>query len=232
VILLLAYILTVGLKPTPSAKPLTFLFGLNGEGNLPAWYSGTQLLLIGLSFLLLSTWLFREDERVAPLKRLFRVAGAVFVYLSADEIGQIHENFSRVLQSWHWLYLVEIRGLAAIGIKRHKLHGGSFWIPLFAVIGIALLVWLWPQIVRGWQLWRREILLLGVGFAIMVFGATVIETIGNFLPAESASRLIEVGVEETFEMFGASVMLYAIVRVVASAGSRLVPYERRPNTDA
>ena len=223
-LLLLLYALTAPLPRTPAAKPLVFLFDLNGEGNAPAWFSGMQLLLIGLSCFALALWFFQDDERVAPLRRLFLAMGAGFTYLSADEIGQVHENLSQVLQAWHWLNQVETHALAALGRKMHRLHGGSIWIPLFAVIGVALLWWLWPQLKLAWKLWRREVLLLAVGFATLAVGAVIVESLGDLIPkAALAMRAVEVGVEEGLELVGASVMLYAVTRILAAAGARLLP---------
>lgn len=221
---ILAYALTIGLPHTPTAKPLIFLFDLNAEGNVSSWWAGTQLLLIGLTFFMLSLWVFQSDDRIAPLRRLFFVTGLAFTYLSADEIGQVHESVSKILQSWHFLNLVEIRLLAALGHKMHKLHGGSLWIPLFAIIGVALIWWLWPQFRLGWKLWRREILLLALGFGVLVFGAVVIEASGDLIPRAAVTlRLVEIGVEEAFELVGASLMLYSGARVLAGAGAKLLP---------
>jgi hypothetical protein len=223
-VLAILFALTAPMPRTPSAKPLIFLFDLNGEGNIAAWYSGTQLLLIGLAFFGLALWFFRADERIAPLRRLFVVSGMAFTYLSADEIGQIHENLSRLLQAWHWLNVVEIKLLARLGHKVHRLHGGSLWIPLFAVVGAALIWWLWPQLRLAWSLWRREILLLAVGFGVLAFGAVVVESLGDLIPKTALLlRGVEVGVEESLELVGASVMLYAVTRILAAAGARLLP---------
>lgn len=223
-LLALLYALTAPLPRTPATKPLIFLFDLNGEGNVPAWYSGAQLLLIALACFALSLWFFQRDERIAPLRRLFVVCGLAFTYLSADEVGQIHENCSQILQSWHWLNLVEIRTLAALGRKVHRLHGGSLWIPIFLVGGAALLWWLRPQLRLAWKLWRREVLLLAIGFGTIVFGAVCVEMLGDMIPkGADAMRLVEVGFEEGFELVGASIMLYAIARILAQAGARLLP---------
>ena len=220
----LMYALTIGLSPTPTRKPLTFLFNLNGEGNASAWWQGSQLLLIALAFFALALWFFQADDRVGPLRRLFLVSGLAFTYLSADEIGQLHENLSKILQSWHALYMVEIRLLAAIGHKMHKLHGGSIWIPIFAVVGIALIWWLWPQFRLAWKLWHREIMLLVVGFGVLVLAGTVIESMGDLIPTSAVGlRMIEVGFEETLESVGASIVLYSVVRVLAKAGAGVLP---------
>jgi hypothetical protein len=222
-ILVLMYALTAPLTRTPTHKPLIFLFDLNGEGNIPAWFSGAQLLLVGLAFFALAAWFFQSDERVAPLRRLFFVAGLAFTWLSADEVGQIHENLSAMLQSWHPLNVLEIKLLAAMGKKVHKLHGGSIWIPIFALIGIGLVWWLWPQLKLAWKTWRAETLLLGVGFGLLVFGAVVVESLGDLIPkGATVLRLTEVGIEEGIELVGASIILYAVVRVVGAVAERLL----------
>lgn len=223
--LLLVLHSAVALMPiAPATRPLKFLFGLNGEGNVPAWYSGTQLLLVGLTFFLLAAWFFQSDERLAPLRRLFVVSGTVFTYLSADEVGQIHERISALIQSWHWLRMIEFRVLIALGRKAGRIHGGGIWIAFFALAGIALLWWLWPQIKLALRLWRRQFVLLGIGAAILVFGAVVIEMLGAAIPKGAvALRDIEVGVEETFETVGVTLILYAAVRVLSAAGARLLP---------
>jgi hypothetical protein len=208
----------------PATRPLKFLFGLNGEGNVPTWYSGTQLFLVGLAFFALSLWFFQSDERLAPLRRLLATFGIVFTYLSADEVGQIHERLSMLVQSWHWLRMLEFRLLLALGRKSGRISGGGIWMPVFLVLGVALLWWLWPQIKLALRHWRREFILVGVGFGILVFGAVVIEALGAAIPKTAEiARDIEVGIEETFEMAGVSVILYAVARVFAAAASRILP---------
>jgi hypothetical protein len=208
----------------PASRPLKFLFGLNGEGNVPSWYSGTQLLLVGLTFFALSLWFFQSDERLAPLRKLLIVFGTVFTYLSADEVGQIHERLSALVQSWHWLRMVEYRTLIALGRKAGRIRGGGIWIPVFVVFGAALLWWLWPLIKSALRHWRREFVLMGVGFGILVFGAVVVEALGAAIPkTATTARDVQVGIEESFEMVGVSVMLYAAMRVLAAAASRILP---------
>jgi hypothetical protein len=223
-LLLLCHVAVVLMPISPVSRPLKFLFGLNGEGNVPTWFSGTQLLLVGLTFFTLALWFFQSDERLAPLRRLLTAFGVVFTYLSADEVGQIHERLSMLVQSWHWLRMVEFRLLIALGRKSGRISGGGIWMPVFLIAGVALLWWLWPQIKLALHHWRREFVLVGVGFAILVFGAVVIEALGSAIPKTAAlARDIEVGIEETFEMAGVSVILYAATCVLAAAASRVLP---------
>jgi hypothetical protein len=232
-IFMAAYVITQHLPITPTTKSLIFLFDLNAEGNPAAWWQGNQLLLIALTFFALGLWFFQGDDRIAPLRRLFIVCGATFTYLSMDEIGQVHEYTSRMLQSWHWLNQLETHIFAAFGKRVHRFHGGSLWIPLFAVIGIALITWLWPQFRLAWRLWRREILLLAVGFAVLTFAATVLESLGDLIPKDAYTlRVIEVGVEETLESVGSTIVLYSVVRVLAAAGAALLPGVRAGNAGA
>jgi hypothetical protein len=222
---MLTYIITQLLRVTPTTKPLIFLVDLNAEGNAAAWWQGSQLLLIALSFFALALWFFQGVEKVAPLRRLFFVAGLAFTYLSADEIGQVHENMSRVLQSWHAFGMFELRVLNAMGIHlKHSIRGGSVWIIVFAIVGLLLIWWLWPQIRLAWKLWRREIILLVVGFGVLVFAGTVIESLGDFIPRNAYSiRVIEVGIEESMESLGASIILFSAVSVLAAAGAAVLP---------
>jgi hypothetical protein len=221
---MIAYVITQHLPATPAAKPLIFVFDLNAEGNPAAWWQGNQLLLTAFGFFALSLWFFQADDRVAPLRRLFVVCGLAFTYFSMDEIGQVHENMSQMLQAWHWLNQVETHLFAAFGKKVHRFHGGSLWIPIFAVIGVALIVWLWPQFKLAWRLWRREILFLAIGFGVLVFSATVIESLGDLIPKDAYTlRVIEVAIEETGESIGSSIVLYSVASVLAVAAASVLP---------
>jgi hypothetical protein len=201
----------------PWNRPLKFLFGLNVESNIPTWYSSMQLLLIGLALLALTTWLLRSDERIAPLRTLFTVGGLGFVYLSADEAGRIHEQFSAIMQSWHWLRVAEMRVIPVFTKQGARYGGGSLWIPLFALIGIAFLIWMWPQIRLALRVWGHEIKWMFIGFGVLVFGAVVVEGLGTLIPKTAAvARAAEVGLEEGLEMVGATIILFGALSIVAA----------------
>ena len=59
---------------------------------------------------------------------------------------------------------------------------------------------------------------------MLVFAATVIESMGDLIPASAVTlRMIEVGAEETLESVGSSIVLYSVVRVLAKAGAAALP---------
>lgn len=211
------------LPQRPWNRPLKFLFGLNVESNIPTWYSSMQLLLIGLSLLVLTTWLFGSDGRVARLRRFFAVGGFVFVYLSADEAGRVHEQFSAILQSWHWLRMTEARLIPAFSKQAARYGGGALWIPVFALIGVAFLVWMWPQIRLALRLWGREARRMAIGFGVMILGAVVVEGLGTLIPkTASLARAAEVGLEEGLEMLGATLILSGVVSIIAVVAPRVL----------
>src|SRR5436190_18988841 len=72
-----------------SYHALHVLFDLDGEGNIPAWFSSAQLLVVALSFL---THLLRQPPAARPSKPFFAFAAIVSFYVSVDEAGQVHEQ--------------------------------------------------------------------------------------------------------------------------------------------
>lgn len=62
---------------------VTDLFRLSGESTIPTWYSSFLLLACGTALLIIA----RVRERRAD----WALLGAIFVYMSVDELVQIHE---------------------------------------------------------------------------------------------------------------------------------------------
>jgi hypothetical protein len=223
VLLVFMHAIVTALPQRPWNRPLKFLFGLNVESNIPTWYSSMQLLLIGVGLLVLTTWLFDSDGRVSRLRRFFAVGGLIFVYLSADEAGRVHEQFSAILQSWHWLRMTEARLIPAFSTQAARYGGGALWIPVFALIGVACLVWMWPQIRLALRLWSREARRMAIGFGVMLLGAVVVEGLGTLIPkTASLARAAEVGLEEGLEMVGATLILSGVVSVIAAVAPRVL----------
>lgn len=221
--LVVLYAIVTVFPQRPWNRPLKHLFGLNVESNIPTWYSSVQLLLIGLGLLALTTWVFRSDGRLARLRAFFTSGGVLFCYLSADEAGRVHEQFSAILQSWHWLRVTEMKLIPAFGTQAARYGGGGLWMPVFLVIGIALLVWLWPQIKLAVLLWSRQLRWMAAGFGVLVTGAVVVEGLGTLIPkTASLARSIEVGVEEGLEMVGASLILFGVLSIVSAVAPRVL----------
>jgi hypothetical protein len=104
----LGYDRQLGLRP---------LLNLNGEANLPAWFSAA--LLLAAAAVLAVIW------RTTPAgagRRHWAVLAAVFVFLSADEAAEIHEMLNPLrehfgndgLLYWAWVVPYGLAGLAFV----------------------------------------------------------------------------------------------------------------------
>lgn len=122
---------------------------------------------------------------------------ACFFLLSADEATSIHEKITRELKHVEWM-------------PRFKGDHG-IWITVYTLIGVILFLANLRALAAMWTRYKRPCLIIATGMAILVLGAVGLEVVGyQFLRNGSTPVLysIEVGVEEFFEMFGASVTLY------------------------
>jgi hypothetical protein len=180
------------------------LVDLDGEGNLPAWFSSFQLALISLGFWLL-VFEHRNGERPS---RLFLILWAsVFLLWSVDETAMLHERATALLGSRYvdWLpaYLLD-----------HKII--IFTIAVVLLIALRIL---WRDLAVMWQHYRHESLLAIQGFAICIFGGAILETIGYKFFAGGVNPFLyqtEVCFEEFLEMLGASFILYSSVSLVTA----------------
>ena len=180
--------------PLPGIKRALRLFDVNKEANLPAWFSSSVLLAAAL--VLWDT--AREKSAVRDrYARHWWVLTAVFLYLSLDELISLHEATSGM-----------IRG--ALGVSDEGALSQA-WIllaaPLVLLFALAYLRFLFhlPARVRY--------LTLAAG-CTYVAGALGMEVPGAYVRAVHGSDTIAYAVlttiEETLEMLGAVVFLYAM----------------------
>ena len=77
------------------------LINLEEEQNFATWYSSTKLLLIGIFSIV--AYLIETPDLGAKLRlkhrKLWLVMAVIFIGLSADETGTIHERLARYLMS-------------------------------------------------------------------------------------------------------------------------------------
>lgn len=79
-----------------SQGSLLALFDLDGEGNLPAWFSSFQLALIAICFWVLAA---RSRASQRPSRRFLRTCGGLFLLLAIDETALLHERITQSLGS-------------------------------------------------------------------------------------------------------------------------------------
>ena len=183
-----------------------YLWDLTVEGNVPSWYSGTQLVLIGALMLGLAANLPRKRASTVVLV----LTGLLFAFLSLDELVSLHEKFGRFLED-----LGPERGDTAFGVT------GVWFIvvaPAFVLV-VAGLAYAGRELITG----RRRVQLLYLAGLVLFVGSFAgLELLVNFV--SEREREIEV-LEETGEMFGATVLLWATYELLRSHGVRVFARE-------
>jgi len=177
------------------------LFDLDGEANIPAWFSSAQLLFIALVFW---THALRQAARVHPSKLFFAVAGCAAAYVSMDETAQIHEGVTA------WLGKRYVDWLPRFTLSH-------FWMVMLVVAIVITLLQLFAVDLKAiWQGNRRLALTGLVGIIVGLSGGMGLETLGYKLLHGNRTSLwynAEVTLEEFMEMLGASLILYATLKL-------------------
>ena len=177
------------------------LFNLDDEGNVGAWWTGSQYLASGV---LLCVSAFFCGRQYLPSKRFCWLVGLGFIFLSLDEIVMIHEMIHKLsLKYAEWVPLFT-------GNK-------GAWISIYGVIGILLIVVTRRDILLVWAYKRSAFMLIAVGFATIVAGAVLIEIAGYEKLIDTKS--IQVALEEFLEMLGGSTVLIGTITFFASTVS-------------
>jgi hypothetical protein len=176
-------------------------FDLNREGNVPTVFS---FLILLLSAGLLGLAGRRAQATGAPFARHWRVLSGIFVFLAVDEVVGLHELLIQPL--------------------RLLLNAGGYFyfawvIPaliLVPLLGIAYLRFLWH--LPAWTRW-----LFIVAAVIFLSGAVGMEMVGgNYYHQvdrqQDMTYSVITTIEETLEMTGISLFVYALWRYLAEAG--------------
>lgn len=166
------------------------------EASLPTWVSQFILLSIGLL-----SFLAAYLQTVKGSRIIWGIIGAIGVSLSIDEVAALHEL---LLQTVH---------LAVFSEARPTVSSNAWFVllPFIVVIGLLLLV----QAIK--HIPRAVLMIMIVGSFIYMSGAIFIDVLTN---ASNANNFYEKGilvaVEESFEMIGSTIILYAVISYIES----------------
>ena len=172
-------------------------FNLDGEANVPAWFSSIQLFVIGIVFWLQSPRVPKSGV-LAPAFLL--LLGAGFIFLSLDEAAEIHETISQIIRVIDW-------------VPRFKHDFGS-WILLYLLIPLIIFLITFRQFKAMWDVYRRQTFIMATGVGVFLLSAVGLEIISYQFLRDGTHVLLyvgEVAVEEFLEMFGASLILYGVL---------------------
>ena len=175
------------------------LFDLDSEGNIPAWFSSSQLFAVAITFF---SCAMRKGTDRRPSRVFFILAGLAALYVSCDETSQIHERVTAVLGA---RYIDWVPAFAAQNF---------FFVMVFVAIIVTIGQLLAKDLVALWLHHRRLILLITLGVGIGLTGGMLIETLGyKFLQPNTFWYKVEVTVEEFMEMFSGSVILLSALQL-------------------
>lgn len=171
------------------------LFWLDGEANLPAWYSSILLFMA-------SALLFLQFRHRANGRRDYGwlILSLGFLLMSADEGAQLHDLISPIAKAWF-----DTRDLFAFG-----------WVLFIGPLAIAIALYFIPFLLRLPLGTRALFILAGV---LYVGGAVGMEMIGGRLMTNtgwgSPYYIIGALIEESLELIGITLFLTTLLRHMA-----------------
>jgi hypothetical protein len=178
------------------------LFDLDGEANIPTWFSSCQLFLVGVT-LFLPGVIRHKAER--PSRPFLLILSACFLILSLDETAQLHERITQWIGRRYMDWLPEI------------IWGSALLTVSILAVAIFILRMALRDLSAIWRWSPRSSLLAMAGVCISGFGGVVMEAIGyKFLQYGSPLYKVEVAIEESMEMLGASLILYFTLLLASS----------------
>lgn len=198
-------ILLFAAVPWPKGGNLEYLFDLNQERNIPAYFSTLQLFLVSLAF---GIFAWRNSRRDNLRSMFLWVLPLLFLGLSVDEFCGLHEMLGRT-SDWF--------------LPGGKRAGSTFWntgIWMF-VLGIPFMI---GTLAAFWI--NRAYLAVTpgvqgkflVGFLVFMGGALGVESLSNFIAPDSSLHLWQVILEEGMEMGGVTLILWAAIDTLRGHG--------------
>lgn len=166
-------------------------FDFDDESSVPTWFSQATFLVLG-AVAFTAAYMASKSQ----VRNLWKFIGTVSIIVSLDEILTLHET---LLQGVHTKYFGE-------AAPQTYANAWLFVIPLVVAAGIAVLIWM-TKVLPARTLW-----IFVAGAVLYLAGAIGIDLITNAAAKDTfLSQGILVALEESAEMFGGVLFLYASV---------------------
>ncbi|MHC5934072.1 hypothetical protein [Nostoc sp.] len=183
--------------PFPATKWFYELFSLDGEFNIPAWYSVFSLLFCS-GLLKVITAIKTQDRYFSYWKTL----SWIFFYLSLDEAFSFHE-------------------ILIIPSVRQSLHLNPIFFQTWVIPGAVLVgVFAFKYLKFLLHLPQKSRYLFLIAAVVYVGGALGMEMVGGVLRVDFGRRtlitFIGIFVEEFLEMVGIVIFIYALLAYLSS----------------
>ena len=198
-----------------SSRALTRWFDLSAEASIAPWYNGAILLVAGLLALLRGLHL-RSVARASHWQAYLLLAGGL-VFLSADEVAQIHETLSGTMHR-------------RVGVETGRLAKVQAWdivtFLIYATAGLALFALLYRDVIALLREIRGRAALIAGGMTFVI-GAVLIDQLHVRLP-----NFMRVAIEDGMELTGAVLMLYGLLLKVGTMTVSVVAADERAHAPA
>lgn len=178
-------------------KTFRLLFDLDGEANIPAYFSA--LLILSVSF---CAWILHRTVSQKKLRNGWLLASALLFFLSWDEASQIHEKLNK---SMHALLGGGDQGIFTFA-----------WVIPYSMLVVLVAVVMIPFIK---ELPRKLFLKLALAGTVYVSGAIGMEMIGAVHEFQSASYVTMISIEESLEIGGMLLFLFFLLQEIESRTS-------------
>ncbi len=173
-------------------------FNVDGEGNIPTFYSFLGLLF---SSLLLGVIAYAKSLDSCRYKHHWKILSFIFLYLSLDEVSQWHEKLVNPMRS-----LINATGLLYF----------SWVVPMGFLVAIFLLSYskfLFHLPVSTRKLFvAAGALYIGGAIGAEMLGGDIVYTTGG--SSETLPYLIVATIEELLEMLGIVVFIHALISYI------------------
>ncbi len=189
-----------------SLEKVSILFNLDSEIGIATWFSSVQFFL---SFCLATAFAYNEHRKNSKIILIYFLP-LLFLAMSIEEIVQVHE----------WLGWQIDRYFEGFARKNTIFKRTGIWAIVLGVpFGLLFLLFIWrlkPVFTKN----QKPLIKLIVGMTGLLGGAIGIELGSNF--AEGTALIWSNALEEGFELFGSTIMLWAVYEANAPTLPNLI----------
>lgn len=182
--------------------PLAKLIDLDGEANIPTWYSSMQWFCVAYVL-----WVFATRHLVRSQVRswFLLIVPIVFLLFSVDEVATLHEHLGVLTDAL---------------LPNHTrddtpfIHTGLYFVILgipFIILFIGLIAAVRPYLAR----YPTGFLKIVVGFAMFMFAAGGLDALSNFVEIGTLASAVQILTEEVTEMIAATIVLWGSYDLIA-----------------
>jgi hypothetical protein len=183
----------------PTAHGLVRLFYLEEEQNIPTFFSG---LLLMTAALLLAVIAILEKKQAHPDAPRWMILAIGFLYMAGDELLSFHEHL-----------MMPVRHLLPWATKGVFSYG---WVIPAILVVVALALYFLKFLLRLPTKTRITFLIAATLFVGGAIGGELVEGYYDSLhPGENFVFAMMATVEESLEMAGTTVFIYALLRYIS-----------------